>query len=368
MKNNLAHCSPELSLLISTCIGQPINEKEVSKVDGDRLLALARWHNIRPQLFSAVQGESLHWISELRQECLDITISNLINTQETIRVAKILEANSIPVFAYKGCVWAEWLYGQISKREFGDIDLLVGLDKFQYALQLVSEAGFSPDSYRNYLLSGSPSLRAAFLRTDYHVPMQRKISGSSLEFTLEMHWKVAYPRLGFQFPSSEWSTFQSFHQVQNEALRSFSNEYQLLLLLMHHGGKERWSKLKYITDLAAFLSRHGSVTDWQSVTEMARRRGMLRLFRHGLGLLRGLGKEWKEDWPDVPEVPIKLSILKDWENMPVDPKNSTWSYFQHALAMRDTFSEKWEIGTFHLRYAFEINLIYHKFLWYMKLS
>ncbi|MPR32603.1 nucleotidyltransferase domain-containing protein [Salmonirosea aquatica] len=358
--------SPELSLLISTSIDLPLDEQEMRSVRSDRLLALARWHNVRPQLFSLVQGKNESWVSELRQECLDITVSNLINTQETIRVAKILEENQIPVYAYKGCVWAEWLYGQVGKREFGDIDMLVGVDKYQSALDLVTKAGFSADPYRIYLLNGSPTLRDAFLRTDYHVPMLRKVTGSSLEFTLEMHWKVSYPRLGFHFPSSEWSTFELFHRIQNESLRSFSNEYQFLLLLMHHGGKERWLKLKYIADFATYLSRYGHETDWEVINEMAQKKGIQKLVEHSLGVLRGLGLEWKKEWPDVTPKTLSSSVLKEWENMPKNPKNSTWAYFRHALTMRDTLLDRLKVGKLHLSYASEFSLLYHKALWYLK--
>ena len=358
--------SPELSLLFSACFDLPLTESHFSGVDGERLLALARWHSVRPHLLAKVQNRAEDWIAELRRECLDITVSNLINTQETIQIIKVLEENQIPVYAYKGSMWAEWLYGNLGQREFGDIDMLVGVNGFQKALQLVSQAGYSPDPYRIYLLNGTSAVKEAFLRTDYHIPMLRKVLRSTLEFTLEMHWKVAYPRLGFDFPSSEWPEFESFRQVQKESLRSFSNEYQFLLLLMHHGGKERWSKLKYLTDLKAYLITYGSVTDWQAVIELARIKGMMKLFEYSLGLLRCLGPEWMKDWPDVPPVVSPPGLLKEWETMPKVSNNSSWSYLQHSVAMRDTFLERIKVVTSHARYASEFNLLYHKVRWYLK--
>ena len=137
---------------------------------------------------------------------------------------------------------------------------------------------------------------------------------------------------------------------------------------MHHGGKERWSKLKYLSDVRAYLIRYGSLTDWESVTKIARSKNMLKLFRHSLGLLKSLGLEWKKDWPDVPAIPIHPKLLTEWETMPKDSENSTWAYFQNSLAMRDTFLEKLKIGASHVQYASEFNLLYHKILWYMKLT
>lgn len=356
--------SSELTFLIAACIGLPIESHSTSVINGAHLFNLARWHNVRPQLLSAVQGNTESWITELRQECLEITLSNLINTRETIRVVKILEENQIPVYAYKGCVWAEWLYGQQGRREFGDIDLLVAAEHLSTALKLTSAAGYTPDSYRSHLLNGPSSVKNAFIRTDYHIPMERQVAESTLKFMLEVHWRVAYPRLNFHFPATEWFSNEAYYKIQDESVRSFSNEYQFLLLLMHHGGKERWSKLKYVADLAAYLSKYGHETNWPKVNQMAGRKGMIKLVHYSLGVLRGLGLEWKSEWPDVTPITLPTSVLSKWENMPKTPQNSTWAYFRHALAIRDSFSDRWEIGKLHLSYASEMNLLYHKARWY----
>ena len=357
--------SPELSYLIAVCVGLPIEAHPTSDINGNRLLNLAHWHNARPQLLSVVQGETESWVTELRQQCLEITLSNLINTRETIRIVRILEENQIPVYVYKGCVWAEWLYGQQGKREFGDIDLLVATEYLPSALKFISAAGYTPDSYRSHLLNSSPAVKNAFIRTDYHIPMERQVAESTLKFMLEIHWRVAYPRLNFHFPAKEWSLGEAYYKIQDESLRSFSNEYQFLLLLMHHGGKERWSKLKYVADLAAYLSNYGQETDWPKVNQMAKTKGILKLMHHSLSLLRGLGLEWKAEWPDVLPITLSTRILSEWENMPKTSINSTWAYFRHALAIRDSFLDRLEIGRLHLSYASEVNLLYHKALWYL---
>ena len=362
------HFSPELAQLILSCIYEPVGEEQTSKISSSRLLSLARWHNVRPSLLAAVNSFPEEWIGLLRQECLEITLSNLINTRETMRLSSLLEAEGISAFGYKGSLWAEWLYGQQGQREYGDIDLLIGQKDYLQALRLVGEAGYEADSYRQYLLNGPISLRDAFFRTDYHVPMLRREEGSSLEFVLEMHWRVAYPRLKFYFPESEWSVFQQKSTIQSGSILSFSNEYQLLLLVMHHGGKEKWLKLKYLADLAAYLNRYGSKTDWSLVEKLASQKGMLKLVWQGLGMLRGMGMEWKKGWPEIVPLPIHPELLRKWESMPKAAGNSSLSYFYHTLSMRDTFWQKLKIGISHLDYAFELKLLYHKLLWYSRHS
>ncbi len=360
--------SPELALLVSSCISKSEGEVQSSEIRGSKLLSLAQWHNVRPSLLAAVNSYPQEWVGALRQECMEITLSNLINTRETIRLSELLEAEGISAYGYKGCLWAEWLYGQQGHREYGDIDLLVSQADCLPALRVVADAGYKADPYRQYLLNSPASLRNAFFRTDYHVPMLRKEKGSSLEFVLEMHWRVAYPRLKFNFPESEWSDFQQRLNIQNGSILGFSNEYQLLLLIMHHGGKEEWLKLKYLADLAAYLNRYGDNTNWTLVEELASQKGMLKLVWQGLGMLRGMGMEWKDGWPETTPVPIHQELLHKWERMPKAASNSSLSYFFHTLTMRDTFRQKLRIGISHLNYAFEFKLLYHKLLWYTKYS
>lgn len=363
--------SPELALLVSSCLGEPSSETPMPRIlgdSGDRLLSLARWHNVRPALLADFRSSSDNWVTTLRQECLEITLSNLINTRETIRLVSLLQAEGISAYGYKGCVWAEWLHGQQGDREYGDIDLLVGQKDYLRALGLISRVGYEADPYRQYLLNGPVSVREAFLRTDYHVPMLRKESGSSLEFVLEMHWRVAYPRLQFNFPESEWLEFKKEIYVQGKPISGFSNEYQFLLLIMHHGGKEEWLKLKYLSDLSSYLDRHGSETDWKLVEELAGRKGMLTLMWQGLSLLRAMGKPWRVGWADVPPVPVNSALLNKWENMPRASENSSLSYFYNTLATRDTFEQKIGIGISHFQYASELRLLYRKFLWYREYS
>ena len=356
--------SPELALLIASCTGGVTEKEAMPGIDGEKLLSLARWHNVRPSLLAVVKTESSDWVTALRQECMEITLSNLLNTQETTRLLNLLGEKGITAYGYKGCSWAEWLYGQQGLREYGDIDLLTGQKDFVLALHLITEAGYEPDSYRQYLLNGPVGLREAFLRTDYHVPMLRNTVDSSLQFVLEMHWRVAYPRLKFDFPESEWSEYRKVFKIQGRSVLSFSNEYQFLLLIMHHGGKEEWLKLKYLTDLAAYLNRHGSETNWPLVEKLASRKGMLKLVWQGLGLLRGMGMSWSESWPDVTLVPVDPRLLQKWESMPRAANNSSLAYFLHTLTMRDTFQQKLKIGISHLDYLFELKLLYRKFLWH----
>ena len=100
--------------------------------------------------------------------------------------------------------------------------------------------------------------------------------------------------------------------------------------------------------------------------EMARKKGMLKLVNHGLGMLRSLKLPWQREWPDVAQSEIEARLLRAWETMPRESENSSWAYLKHTLSMRDTFRQKYAIAVSHLNYATELNLLYHKLRWYLQ--
>jgi hypothetical protein len=356
--------SPELSLLIASCL--QFEHDKSRALDQKHLFNLLYYHQIRPVFLSYIheKGIDINFKQTLTRDCQHITLANLMCTQELVRVSNLLTARGITTFAYKGSVWADWLYGNVGQREFGDIDLLITREDFSEAIKVLSnEAGYVADDYRKYLLE-MPKMRDRFFKTDYHIPMLREVQDSTN--VLEAHWEIAYPRLLFTFPSDEWSRYSKQHTLLGTELNVFEKEYQFLILLVHHGGKEQWKKLKYIADLAAYMFRYGHVTEWEKVARLAKAKGIYTLVTWSLGIFRGLGVPWKKEWPQQ-IVPVETtSLLNQWEAAPQLPANSTWPYFKHGFAIHDGFKHKTALVWAHLKYFSELELLWHKAAWYKK--
>jgi hypothetical protein len=148
----------------------------------------------------------------------------------------------------------------------------------------------------------------------------------------------------------------------------FQKEYQFLILLVHHGGKEQWRKLKYMADLGAYMFRYGHETDWEKVAALAREKGIYTLVTWSLGILKGLGVTWKKEWPQRIASIETTSLLSQWEAAPQLPSNSTWPYFKHGFAIHDGFKHKAALVLEHLKYFSELQLLWHKATWYKKNS
>lgn len=352
--------SPELSLLIASCLDS--GSYQTQKVESKQLFNLLHFHQVRPVLLSYIHRNRIDvdFKPQLTEYCKQITFSNMLSAQELVKAAGMLTAKGINVYAYKGCVWADWLYSNIGQREFGDIDLLISRNNFSEAVDvLTGEAGYLVDDYRRYLLE-TPWTKQKFFETDYHIPMFKSTEDSSV---LEAHWEVAYPRLLFTFPSEEWAEYTEKYSFLGNELNVFHKEYQFLLLLVHHGGKEQWRKLKYIADLAAYMSRYGDSTNWDKVSILAHEKGIFSLYKWSLGLLKGLGSDWQKEWPQITSIDA-TPLIKYWEAMPRESANSSWRYFKHGLAIHDGLRHKSNLLWRHLKYFSEFKLLWHKAIWY----
>ncbi|MBD3790221.1 MAG: nucleotidyltransferase family protein, partial [Campylobacterales bacterium] len=63
-------------------------------------------------------------LTELKAHYMSISRRNMLMSAELLRIMKLLEANNIEALAFKGPALAQMAYGNITMRQFGDLDVL----------------------------------------------------------------------------------------------------------------------------------------------------------------------------------------------------------------------------------------------------
>src|SRR5690606_35117485 len=76
-----------------------------------------------------------------------------------------------------------------------------------------------------------------------------------------------------------------------------------MLLLIHHGGTERWNKFKFLSDLMAFMERYGSEIDWKKMSDAAEKHHLLHTMLNGFWLLKHV-----VEYPVPPEIEKRLHL------------------------------------------------------------
>jgi len=101
-------------------------------------------------------------------------------TAELLRLMKLLEKNGIDALAFKGPALAQLAYGDITLRQFGDLDILVGKTQARRAISLLEADGYVPEIQ----LSGSR--KEAFFASVNVIGLSKPSHG----IRIEVHWEL----------------------------------------------------------------------------------------------------------------------------------------------------------------------------------
>jgi hypothetical protein len=214
----------------------------------------------------------------LADRCRGIAARNLLLSRRLTEASAALEGTGIRVLAFKGPTLAILGYGDLSLRQFNDIDLLISPADFQRGLETLHQLGYE------FGFRITPSQQIQYARAMGQVAL-RDAQGT----LLELHTKLT--DRSYHFPlvfDALWSQRQGV-VLHDHTLNTLGNE-DLLLYAAAHGTKHAWPCLGWVLDLAQLVTRNHNI-EWQRLlqraTAMRCRRILLlslELAREALGL------------------------------------------------------------------------------------
>lgn len=247
------------------------------ELDWDYLLGLARRHTVLPLLHRQLGTNACNAVpravrQKLGETFRDNAARNLLLAGELVRIANLLEAEGVPVLAYKGPALAVSAYGDLSLRRFLDLDIIVRRRDVPRAKALLQSLGFR-------LPGGlSRAQEDVLLRSQHNLALARE--GGKL--TVELHWGVASN--GFAaMPLGEkvWSRAVAVKVCGGEVKTLSAKD--LLVALCVHGTKHFWERLAWVCDVAELLNSHPNL-DWPHTLRFARDAQVERMLLLGLRL------------------------------------------------------------------------------------
>jgi hypothetical protein len=212
-------------------------------------------------------------LDQLKKSYSENLNENLHLFRELKSILRLFDANGIASICYKGPVFAQWLYGDLSLRHSGDLDILIHKKDVARAKELIFSKGYQIH-WPPFPLNNDQE--ASHLEAKYNYTFFNEING----VVLELHWGVTPKYFSFP-PDTQWLWQQPIRlNVGGSEVYSFSPEDYLLILCVH-GSNHCWIRLGWICDISEILRKHPDL-DWDYIVQTAKLFGVKRILLLGL--------------------------------------------------------------------------------------
>jgi hypothetical protein len=251
------------------------------KINWADLIRIAAPHGLLPLLhrnLSLVCEDRVpaRTLGQLRRYHESVARRNAIHAGELFNLLDLLEANHIRAIPFKGPTLALLAYGDLSLREFTDLDIVVHESDLWRTWNVLTRHGYAPEDGGGALGERKPlppgGKNWAFKCKD--------------RLTLEIHWRFSEKSFGPQLePADVWSNVRS-STLSGRSLQVIQPE-QMLVLLSMHLASHLWRRLNWICDITAIVNSKPDI-DWELLFRTARRVGCERILSVGLLLSKNL--------------------------------------------------------------------------------
>jgi hypothetical protein len=235
-----------------------------SDIDWDMLLQTARQQYVLPLFYHSLHATCPEVVpkgtlEKLRRYSQTNHLQAFRLTRELLKVLDFFQKYELSIIPIKGPVLAASAYGDVSLRQYGDLDFLVDEQNYNRAQQLLRKQGFT--QYESGL----------FMREEDQI-------------AIDLQWRITDRYFPFLPPfASLWQRLVPI-RLANRTVYCLSPEDTLLILCVH-GSKHCWEILQWICDIAELLRAHPEI-DWDYIIERAGELHCMRMLALGVRLAR----------------------------------------------------------------------------------
>ncbi len=241
------------------CI-QDYLRKEQEKIDWKMFLDLTLHHRVYPLLASKLKKFDASLIPPfVVQKVTGLYKRNVFKmlqlSGEMDQLAKLFNANDIKTIFLKGPILGNEIYGDISLRTCGDLDILIPIEDLDSVHKILENQGFIKD---DYILS----ILGDWKWRHHHVTYYQK----SKNIKVEIHWRLN-PGPGKEPGFLELWERKSKSLSVNSPIYLLGRE-DLFLFLVSHGARHGWSRLRWLIDIERIIEHE---MDWQKVHSLTKK-------------------------------------------------------------------------------------------------
>lgn len=201
---------------------------------------------------------------------------SLILSAELIHVMNRLRDAGILAVPYKGPVIAAQAYGDITLREFEDLDVVLPQREMRRANDVLSGLGYAP-AFSWDLSAGAGSAL---------VPGEYQYREGSRRMVLELHTEGTLRHFPRPPDLDDLGRRLAPVSLSGHDILTFAPEDALVLLSIH-GAKDFWERISWIADVAELIRAYPAL-DWDAAWKRADSWNARRILHFGLALASGV--------------------------------------------------------------------------------
>lgn len=214
-------------------------------------------------------------IDRIKASAFQLAARNITLAQELASILQLFESRQVACAPIRGLALAELLYGDITARPMGDIDLLVRKEDLPMVAEALSGLGFREMNRR-------PGFAQAY---SYTLGFFKNRHGRII---VEPHWTIAYPPYADSVDmEAVWSRCVK-RQFLGVETWSLCREDLLLHLCFHALHHDEQAPLLWFYELDRLIRQTGAEFDWSRLMVIARQTGQRLILSAVLDRLKEL--------------------------------------------------------------------------------
>lgn len=281
--------SKEFQLLIEIIrqdvSGLPVNYS-LEGIRWNEFLRLISYHGMRHMVFANKQILDL-LPAEIKKTLENFsfirTVAKLNNQQEIKNLFNLFELQDLHPLLIKGTIFPFYTENVQLKRESADIDLVIPKNEItKVALLLIKNGYCIRNAGKLNQIKDLEKELGLFTQNSFF----QEIHFEKKPFNVDLHWKLFDSYLPFTFPLEQLYDNTLIIDYYGQKMKSISIENFFWTLLIHHGGKEYWLKMKNLVDLMMFLKVHQNQMNWDEILKKAEKFHLVTPLKNGIWFIK----------------------------------------------------------------------------------
>ncbi|WP_459501934.1 nucleotidyltransferase domain-containing protein [Bacillus sp. C1] len=345
---NLSHLPKELKLLLEIIKKEDKELQTIPKdwfidIDWNKFLKLALHHRMYAFIYTKMKNIDKQRIPSQVVQVLSTyfkrnTFHMLHLSGEMGKVSKLFAENQLRLLFLKGPILGIDLYGDISLRTSGDLDVLVPMDDLEKVNELLVKNGYVKEE-------DFPTVMNEWKWRRHHTTYMHPVS----KVKLEIHWRL-HPGPGKEPKFDELWGRKRMSPITNYPVYFLGRE-DLLMFLVCHGARHGWSRLRWLADIDRIVRQE---VDWKELNVLLKKYQCKHLVGQALILSSQL-----LNTPITEETRVFMSEkrLTELAQLAI--------YYLESMINLHTDPVPEEVSEYHERYLYSLKTIHQKLLFHL---